>query len=80
MTYGTAEYIRIHVWEEMPEYTFPECENGHPGCSCTNLAGGKCIEDAEAECDDRVYVLAASKVINAILDGDEELDIPDDTD
>jgi hypothetical protein len=67
MTYGTAEYIRIHVWEEKPGYTFPKCENGHPGCSCTNLAGGKCIEDVEAECNDRVYVLAASKVIDAIL-------------
>ena len=70
MTYGTAEYIRIHVWEDMPEYAFPECENGHPGCSCTNLAGGKCIEDAEEECNHSVAVFAASKVIDAILNED----------
>lgn len=67
MTYGTAEYIREHVWEECPDYSFPRCEYGHTGCSCTDEEGGWCIDEVEAEADHRINLRMATGIINNIV-------------
>ena len=66
MTIGTAEYIRHHVYRDCPYYSFPRCEYGHNACSCTDEAGGPCINELEAENDQRVDVHQAARIIDAI--------------
>ena len=66
MTIGTAEYIRHHVYRDCPNYSFPRCEYGHNACSCTNEFGGPCIDELEAENDQRVDVHQAARIIDAI--------------
>jgi hypothetical protein len=66
MTIGTAEYIRYHVHRDCPSYSFPRCEYGHNACSCTHEAGGPCIDELEAENDQRVDVFYAARIIDAI--------------
>ena len=66
MTIGTAEYIRHHVYRDCPYYSFPRCEYGHNACSCTHEEGGPCIDELEAENDQRVDVFYAARIIDAI--------------
>lgn len=66
LTYGTAEYIRFHVYEQAPEYMFYACCEGHTGCSANHLEGGPCIAELEADSDHSVNVLQAAYIIDKI--------------
>ena len=67
LTYGTADYIRITVKEQAPDYMFHPCCEGHTGCSANHLEGGPCIEQLEADCDHRTNVLQGTRIIDLIF-------------
>ena len=66
MTIGTAEYIRDHVHRDCPNYSFQRCEHGHLGCSSTDKEGGPCMDELEAESNQRIDVFYAARIIEAI--------------
>ena len=66
MTIGTAEYIREHVYRDCPHYSFQPCVHGHLGCSSTDKEGGPCMDELEAENNQRIDVLYAAGIIDAI--------------
>ena len=67
VTYGTAEYIRVHIYRDAPDYMFHYCCEGHNGCSANHLVGGACIEQLEADCDHSVNVFQAARIIDSIF-------------
>jgi hypothetical protein len=67
VTYGTAEYIRVHIYRDAPDYMFHYCCEGHNGCSANHREGGPCIAQLEADCDHTVNVLQAAYIIDKIL-------------
>jgi hypothetical protein len=66
MSIGTAEYIRFYIYRDCPAYSFPPCVYGHNACSCTDEAGGPCINEAEADNDQSVNVFEASRIIDSV--------------
>lgn len=66
MTIGTAEYIRDHVYRDCPAYSFHRCKHGHLECSSTDKEGGPCMDELEAENDQRIDVFYAARIIDAI--------------